>query len=76
MKRSNRVKMDSIETNHKKFAENFKAEIADYVEKYFPGQSNLSDYLPSSHSLTTANQQSSNTEILTDKIIVKHYGLL
>jgi len=29
--------MDSIETNHKKFAEEFKAEIVDYVEKYFPG---------------------------------------
>jgi len=29
--------MSSMEINHKKFAEDFKVEIADYVEKYFPG---------------------------------------
>jgi len=31
------IPMESLETNHKKFVEDFNDEIIDYVEKHFPG---------------------------------------
>ncbi|EAS05279.2 cyclic nucleotide-binding domain protein (macronuclear) [Tetrahymena thermophila SB210] len=58
----------TITQRQTKFHEDYAEEISNYIEKYYPGQSNHSDYLPSSQSATSANQQSSNTEILSDKV--------